>query len=312
MTTATPSVPFVALTAVMLGGCAAEAPAPAEPWGRWDITVTDQAETFPMWLELREGAPPAGLMQPRGGHALATGAPTVDGAHVTFDLEGEWESSGLRRFDAELRGDSLIGVLVRDDGSIPFTAVRAPSLARTEPPVWGGEIDLLAEGVDGWHTRVPDRNGWRVEDGELINAPPSSDLITNAEFTDFQLHIEVNVPESGNSGIYLRGRYEVQVLDDAGSEPWSRGMGGIYGQVTPVAQPALPAGEWQSFDITLLGRRVTVVLNGVTMIDDAEIPGITGGALDSNEGLPGPLMLQGDHGGIRYRNVTIRPTVSEN
>jgi hypothetical protein len=114
------------------------------------------------------------------------------------------------------------------------------------------------------------------------------------------------VPEGGNSGIYLRGRYEVQVLDDAGNQPHDRGMGGVYGQVSPTTQPALAAGEWQTFDITLVGRRVTVVLNSITIIDDAEIPGITGGALDSNEGQPGPLMLQGDHGGIRYRNIRVR------
>lgn len=297
----------VLLALLLFPGCAAEAPAPAEPWGRWDMTVTEQADTFPMWLEIRDGMPPTGVMQPRGGHALETGAPVVDGDHVTFDLTGEWEPSGLRRFDAELRGDSLIGALVRDDGSIPFTAVRAPSLTRTGVPVWGDEIDLLEDGVAGWHTRVPDRNGWRVENGELINEPPSSDLITNARFTDFMLHLETNVPPEGNSGIYLRGRYEVQVLDDAGNDPWSRGMGGIYGQVSPTTQPARPAGEWQSFDITLIGRRVTVVLNGITMIEDAEIPGITGGALDSHEGQPGPLMLQGDHGGIRYRNIRLTP-----
>jgi len=301
--------PTVALTLLVLAGCAAEAAAPAQPWGRWDLTVTEPADTYPMWLELREGAPPSGLMQPRGGHALPTGAPVVDGAHVTFELTGEWESSGLRRFDGDTKGDSMAGVLVRDDASIPFTAVRAPSLARTTPPVWADEIDLLADGLDGWHVRVADRNGWRIENGELLNEAPSSDLITNAGFTDFMLHIETNVPEGGNSGIYLRGRYEIQVLDDFGNDPWSRGMGGIYGQVTPVTQPALPAGEWQSFDITLVGRRVTVVLNGVTMIEDAEIPGITGGALDSNEGLPGPLMLQGDHGRIRYRNIRVRPAV---
>jgi hypothetical protein len=292
---------------LLLAGCATEAPPPHEPWGRWDVTVIEPDRTYPMWLELRDGAPPAGLIQGRTGHALATGEPAVQGVEVAFDLPAEWESTGLRRFEGETRGDSLIGALLREDGStLPFTAVRAPALVRTEPPVWGDAIDLLAGGLDGWHSRVPDRNGWRIENGELVNSPPSSDLITNVEFTDFTLHIETNVPEGGNSGIYLRGRYEVQVLDDAGNEPYNRGMGGIYGQVAPTAQPALPAGEWQSFDITLVGRRVTIVLNGVTIIDDAEIPGITGGALDSDEGLPGPLMLQGDHGGIRYRNVRIR------
>ena len=127
------------------------------------------------------------------------------------------------------------------------------------------------------------------------------------KFVDFKLHLDVNVPPKGNSGIYLRGRHEVQVQDDFGNDPHSRRMGGIYGQVTPTSLPAKPAGQWQTFDITLIGRRVTVVLNGVVIIDHQEIPGITGGALDSDEAAPGPLMLQGDHGGIRYRNITIQP-----
>lgn len=297
-----------AITVLALTGCAAEPPPRPVPWGRWDITVAGPDGAYPMWLELRDGEAPSGLIQGRSGHALPAGSPVIDGDRVTFDLPVEWESTGLRRFVAETRSDSLIGTLVRDDATtIPFTAVRAPALERTQPSGWDEEIDLLADGLDGWHSRVPDRNGWRIEDGELINSPPSSDLITDAGFTDFTLHVETNVPEGGNSGIYLRGRYEVQVLDDAGNEPWNRGMGGIYGQVAPTVQPARPAGEWQSFDITLVGRRVTVVLNGVTMIDNAEIPGITGGALDSHEGEPGPLMLQGDHGGIRFRNVRIRP-----
>jgi hypothetical protein len=131
--------------------------------------------------------------------------------------------------------------------------------------------------------------------------------VTVASFDDFRLHVEVQVPPGGNSGIYLRGRYEVQVADSYGKEPSSRGMGGIYGQVTPMSLPARPAGEWQTLDITLVGRRVSVVLNGTTIMDQAEIPGITGGALDSDESAPGPIMLQGDHSGVRYRNIRIVP-----
>lgn len=296
-----------AIALLVLVSCADPAP-PATVHGRWDMTVNEGDQTYPMWLELSADEPTTGLIQGRTGHALATGQPMVEGGHVTFDLPREWDPSGPRRFEASLQGDSLVGTLIADDGStIPFTAVRAPSLERGQPPEWGEEIDLLGSGMTGWEARIPDRNGWTLADGELGNEPPSSDLITIAEFTDFKLHIEVNVPESGNSGIYLRGRYEVQVQDDYGNEPASRGMGGIYGQVTPTVQPALPPGEWQSFDITLVGRHVTVVLNGVTMIDDAEIAGITGGALDSDEGRPGPLMLQGDHSGIRYRNIVITP-----
>jgi hypothetical protein len=140
-----------------------------------------------------------------------------------------------------------------------------------------------------------------------VNEESGSDLVTEAKFQNFQLHVEVNVPEGGNSGIYLRGRYEVQVLDDFVKEPLSRQMGAIYGQVTPVENAALPAGEWQAFDITLLGRFVTVVLNGTTILDHQEIPGITGGALDSNEAEPGPIFLQGDHGRILYRNLVLTP-----
>ncbi len=133
--------------------------------------------------------------------------------------------------------------------------------------------------------------------------------MTEASFEDFQLHVEVLVPEGSNSGIYLRGRYEVQVQDDHGKEAHARGMGGIYGQVTPAENASLPAGEWQSFDITLLGRLVTVVLNGKTIIDREEIPGITGGALDSREAEPGPIFLQGDHGRILYRNLVLTPAL---
>src|SRR6185436_5699163 len=108
----------------------------------------------------------------------------------------------------------------------------------------------------------------------------------------------------GNSGVYLRGRYEVQVLD-SGDELAVGSLGGIYGFLEPSDAAAKKPGEWQTFDITLVGRMVTVVLNGTTIIANREIPGITGGALDSDEGSPGPILLQGDHTAIEYRNITI-------
>ena len=125
-------------------------------------------------------------------------------------------------------------------------------------------------------------------------------------YEDFKLHIEFRYPKGSNSGVYLRGRYEVQIEDNYGKEPTSTLFGGIYGFLTPNEMAALPAGEWQSFDITLVGRRVSVVANGKKIITDQIIPGITGGALDSKEGLPVPLMLQGDHGPVEYRNISIQ------
>jgi hypothetical protein len=121
------------------------------------------------------------------------------------------------------------------------------------------------------------------------------------------LHIEFRYPKESNSGVYLRGRYEVQVEDNKGKEPSSTYFGGVYGFLTPNEMAAKSAGEWQSYDITLIGRKVTVVANGKKIICDQNIPGITGGALDSNEGAAGPIMLQGDHGPIEYRNIIITP-----
>jgi hypothetical protein len=143
--------------------------------------------------------------------------------------------------------------------------------------------------------------------GVLQSPKSGSNLITDEKFNDFKLHIEFRYPKESNSGVYLRGRYEVQVSDNKGEAPLKDYFGAIYGFIEPVEQAAKAAGEWQTYDITLVGRLVTVVANGKTIICNAPIPGITGGALDSNEGEPGPIMLQGDHGPIEYRNIVITP-----
>jgi hypothetical protein len=128
----------------------------------------------------------------------------------------------------------------------------------------------------------------------LVNSARGTNLISVDTYTDFKLHIEVNVPANGNSGIYLRGRHEVQVDDSYGKPPGISAWVGSSARWRLWLQPARPAGEWQAYDITLIGRRVTVVLNGTTILDNAEIPGITGGALDSAEGCDqGPIMPAG-------------------
>jgi hypothetical protein len=141
----------------------------------------------------------------------------------------------------------------------------------------------------------------------LRSTPPCVDLISERTFSDFRLHVEFTYPKGSNSGIYLRGRYEVQIQDDAGKVTDALRMGGLYGFLRPYTDAARPAGEPQAYDITLLGRRVTVMLNGTTVIDNEPITGITGGALDSNEGEPGPIMLQGDHGPVSFQKVVITP-----
>ena len=140
-----------------------------------------------------------------------------------------------------------------------------------------------------------------------MSAKSGANLVSEQKFTDFKLHIEFRYQKGSNSGVYLRGRYEVQISDSKGLEPSKGDLGAIYGFIKPTEMAAKDAGEWQTYDITLIGRMVTVVANGKTIICNQEIPGITGGAIDSKESEPGPLLLQGDHGPIEYRNIVITP-----
>lgn len=187
-----------------------------------------------------------------------------------------------------------------------------------------GWISLFnGQDLSGWHARHEGANNWKAEDGILNNTAAGVDLVTDEVFWDFELHIEFLVPRGSNSGVYLQGRYEIQVDDAYGAKPDSHRCGGIYGRITPSQNAARPAGEWQTFDVEFYSARldasgkvvrkarVTVRHNGVLIIDNAEIDGVTGGALDGREGLPGPIMLQGDHGPIQYRNIRIRPLWKE-
>jgi Domain of Unknown Function (DUF1080) len=149
---------------------------------------------------------------------------------------------------------------------------------------------------------------WKVENGTLISPGNGPELINDSKFDDFKLHVEFNCGENSNSGVYLRGRYEVQVETDSIEEPPSRHMGGVYGFLAPSPELPRTPGKWQIYDITLVGRMVTVIQNGHTIINDKEIPGITGGALDSREELPGPIYLQGsEKGHVAYRNILVTP-----
>ena len=115
------------------------------------------------------------------------------------------------------------------------------------------------------------------------------------------------MPEGSNSGVYLRGIYEVQVMDSYGKELDSHNMGGLYSRIAPSEAAEKPAGEWQKLDITLFKRYLTVILNGKTIIDNQPVKGVTGGALTSDQFSPGPILLQGDHGTVSYRNIVLTP-----
>ncbi len=305
---------FIALLTAAATCVAAQKGAPASKiLGRWDMTVQSaEGGSFPSWLEItQDGDHLTGRFVGQVGSQRPIKSVTYTDGVLKFSLPIQYEqrASDLS-FEAKLMRNMLEGTTTDPKGTIvKWSAVRAPSLARKGEPKWGKPIELFnGHDLTGWRMRDPSvKNAWEVEDGVMVNAPHSTDIITERKFTDFKLHVEFKMVEKSNSGVYLRGRHEVQIQDDYGKEPESHRIGGVYGFITPTSNPAKKPGEWQTYDITLVGRNVTVVLNGETIIDNAEIPGITGGALDSREGEPGPLMLQGDHEKIYYRNIVITP-----
>ncbi|MFQ5739658.1 MAG: DUF1080 domain-containing protein [Acidobacteriota bacterium] len=312
----------VALSMVFFSACAgagqsgdteadSEAAGP-EILGRWDVTVGSPDTSYPSWFQIeRSGEDFTGQFVGRVGSARPIQTIDFSGGKLAFSLPVQYESHKTdMRFEGQLEAGHLKGTTnVADGSTLPWTAVRAPELPAPLNPQWGEPIQLFnGSDLAGWKPRDPEApNMWQAQDGVLANTGRGTDLITEQTFQDFRLHLEFKYPEGSNSGVYLRGRYEVQIQDDYGKEPGSRFIGGVYGFLTPSKNAGRPAGEWQTYDITLLGRRITITLNGETVIDNQEIPGITGGALSAREEEPGPLMLQGDHGPISFRNLVLTP-----
>ena len=214
-------------------------------------------------------------------------------------------------FEGTVDGDAINGSMRFTDGKYyEWKGVRAPKLTYYKNPKWGSPIALFnGKDLNGW--KAMGDNQWVVKNGILTSSKSGSNLVSEAEFMDFKLHIEFRYPEGSNSGVYLRGRYEVQIEDNRGMDPASTLFAGVYGFLEPTEIVAKKPGEWQQYDITLVGRRVSIVANGVPVITDQNIPGITGGALNSNESEPGPFLLQGDHGPIEYRNIIVTPRLEE-
>ena len=300
-----------AVWSIVLGHPMAGQTFPPPVIGRWDITVDAPGGGYPSWLEVRASGNRTlvGTFVGRVGSARPISKIDFADGQLRFSIPPQWEPGESDfRFDARFENDRLTGSVTTSSGErLSWIGVRAPSLRRAAPPAWGEPVPLF-DGRDMAAWRADGvNNQWQVAQGVLVNKASGANLITRQTFGDFKLHIEFRYPPGGNSGVYLRGRYEVQVEDTRGREPAPEHLGGIYGFIAPSEDAAEPAGTWQSYDITLVGRHVTVVLNGKTIIANQAIPGITGGALDSREGEPGPIMIQADHGPVEYRNIILTP-----
>jgi hypothetical protein len=290
-----------------------DAVASANPFvGRWDLTLKTSDREYPSWLEISlDGDRLKAQMVGRWGNARPLPKIELSNGELTFVSPKEEEAAKSDMvFEGKLAGKGLAGTVNGPDGKTwSWIGQRAPSLKRNGTPKWERPIQLFnGKDLTGWK---PDKEGaatWKVENGAMVSPGHGAELINTSQFGDFKLYIEFNCGQGANSGIYLRGRYEVQVEDNSIQEPPSHHTGGIYGFIAPSPEMPRKPGEWQTFDITLVGRTVTVVQDGKTIIDNQEIPGITGGALDSHEERPGPIYLQGSEDGhVAFRNIVITP-----
>ena len=276
--------------------------------GRWDFNMT-APRAGAVWLGVTEKAGAFDVWyQPSGGNVYQVKDFKVQGSHISIVMNPAADDRPAMTWELDAAGDKITGVQKRGDNTVPLAGVRAPELKRSAPRAWTKPEALFnGKNLDGWAPiGNPANSHWVVKDGLMVNEEHGANLKSVRKFDDFKVHFEVNCPDGGNSGFYLRGRYEVQVeYEPLTSNPPERRIGSIYGRITPKDMPRTP-GKWETFDVTLVGRTVTIMRNGVLTVDRKKIEGITGGALDANEGEPGPFYIQGDHtGGLSYRNITI-------
>jgi len=303
-----------------------------EFYGMWTIDIEDGSVG---WLGVNEDK---GFLD---AELLWQGGSVVPVASVYFKDDHTLvvtRTNNMRRNDSrthvvtqtfvfERTGNQLTGTLVRptSDGmnisTRKFTGWRladpgpAPDLSKVK---YGTPVRLFnGKDLTGWRLINPNQaNGFKVINGELVNDPVNpqqgqrisyGNLRTDREFEDFKLTLEVNIPAGSNSGVYLRGIYEVQVVDSYGKDLDSHNMGALYSRITPSEAAEKPAGEWQTMEMILCNRHLTVVLNGKKIIDNKPVHGPTGGAMHADVLKPGPIYLQGDHGKVLYRNIVLTP-----
>jgi hypothetical protein len=283
--------------------------------GRWDITATGTKSGLPRncWLELRRDA---GVLKGRfnagGGAVFDLPQVTIENGELGFQYpQGKPQTPQV--WQARVKDTRLVGIALVNGQTLSWTGERGPVWPVT-PPVRkpGKPVDLFnGKDASGWLCQDPHHPmGWFVKDGILMNEGKNAcNIYTQQKFNDFHLDVEFNVDPQSNSGVYLRGRYEIQILDGYDRPLDVHSQGALYGFIVPSVKADKRAGEWQTFDITLIANHVTVIENGTKIIDNAEVPGITGGALDANEKEPGPIMLQGDHGKAQFRKVRLTPLI---
>lgn len=313
---------------VLVASAAAVAPvvlAQASPFvGSWNMVGTGPDTSFVYWLEVKEeNGQLTGRFLNRVGSPVNLGMVKVEGGELVFQ-GGRPDRLTGPEFRARLEGGRLVGrhtLRTGGRGDTPVTervvnwvGARRPTFPASDANAAHkyGTPAVLFDGssMDAFGVQHADRPlNWAVTDGLLMNTPPSNNLVSKQKFGDFRVELEYRLQKDSNSGLYLRGRYELQLLDDFGKPTNINGHASVYGRVVPLVNASKPVNEWQQLTAVLVGNRVTVTLNGQKMHDNVAIDGITGGALDNDELAPGPIMIQGDHSLIHIRKLTVTPIV---
>lgn len=289
--------------------------------GRWDITVPQEPRARAWWMEI-DGAGTSSLKGKfvgfPGGDMNDIPQLTIQSGELRFAFDYKDARSGQpmhRNYRAHLTPDgTLVGEMRSSDGTVlHWTGATAPVITDKDDGTWreGAPVELFNhKDLSGWRGLIPNLPlGWTIRDDAMGNVAGANNLVSDESFWNFKLHAEYRVGKGSNSGIGLRGRYEVQILEDYGKPPNKHSNGALYSRIVPAVNASKPAGEWQSYDIRLIGRTVTVVLNDQKVIDKREIEGLTAIAGNADEGKPGPIILQGDHGPVEFRKILLTPLI---
>jgi hypothetical protein len=280
--------------------------------GRWNLTGTGANSSNVYWLEVKQdGGQLTGMFLNRGGSPVKLATVKVENGELVFQMAAP-RSGAAPEYHARMQGDKLVGSVKTGDRTVEFVGVRPPKWGPADANAkhtFGKPIELFdGKSMDAWDVQDKTKPmGWSVVDGAMTNEPHGNNLVSKQKFQDYKIHAEYKLEQNSNSGIYIRGRYELQVLDDYGKPTEEHGHMSVYGWHAPLVNASKPVGEWQTMEATIVGNKVSVFLNGQKVQDNETIPAITGGALDANETEPGPIMLQGDHEKVWYRKVTVTP-----
>lgn len=319
------------LLSISLSSLANAEPIPEELVGDWSLEI-ESGEAG--WLSVgeSEGQPVVAMLVDVGSIRPLKGV-KVEGGKIHIPLKkyrkGGKKGEIIRQTRAEVwvEEGKLRGVIItsfpdeRVEVGDPFTGKAIPPMPKApdlEKVSYAEPITLFnGRDLKGWRLRRPEKkDGWSVKDGLLMNETPKTDfsatgaygnLQTEGVFGDCKLHIEFLIGKERNSGIYVRGMYEAQVVDRDSRMQGLQGVGAVFGRVKPTKNAGLAGGEWQSYDITLVDRHITIVLNGEKVIDNQPVPGPTAGAMNTDPMAPGPIYLQGDHTSVKYRNIVLTP-----